>query len=119
FVLGDLVADPLRPAGLVLTLQRHSRAPMRGHGWPPLWRDDVRSAEPNRLCRSAQPVFAEALDGPERIINSEHELATVDVEHLAGHETPAVAGQVEAGGGDVIGSAEVLDGQPLADVVDV
>src|SRR5438874_6681303 len=46
------------------------QAPMRGHGWPPLWRDDVRSAEPIRLYRSAQPIFAEAQDGPERIMKS-------------------------------------------------
>src|SRR5205085_2443204 len=45
-------------------------APMRGHGWPPFWRNDVRSAEPSRLCRSAEPTFAEVLDGPERIIKS-------------------------------------------------
>src|SRR2546429_2252691 len=46
------------------------QAPVRGHGWPPLWRDDFRSAEPIRLCRAAKPILAEALDRPERIIMS-------------------------------------------------
>src|SRR5438093_9960401 len=47
------------------------QTPVSGHGWPPPWRDDVRGAEPIRLCRLAERVFAEAPDGPERIITSD------------------------------------------------
>src|SRR4051812_13340934 len=50
---------------------------------------------------------------------SEHELAAVDVDDLAGDEAAAVAAEVDAGGGDIVGPAEVLDGQPVADGVGV
>src|SRR5207248_3812718 len=52
------------------TAIRPGPAGTRGHGWPPTWRGEIRAAEPIRLRRSAQPIFAEVQDGPERIIGS-------------------------------------------------